>query len=593
MAVSLSPIFNEQQSDANGDPLVGGKIYTYTAGSSTPQASYTSVTGLTAQANPIILNARGEVDNPIWLTDGLSYKFALYDVNDVLIRTVDNVDGVNDSGSNSSQWVISGVAPTFVSATQFTLVGDQTTEFHVGRRVKLTVTAGTAYGYISVSAYTSLTTVTVVLDSGVLDSGLSAVQLGLLTTDNPSSPILKDSNFRVSGSADKTKRVALEVDGLTTATTRTMTVPDRDFTIAGADELVKAQDFRLTLTTAVPVTTSDVTGATTVYATPYLGNRIALYDGAKWNVRTTAELSLPLGTLTNGQAYDVFCYDNAGVPTLEAAEWANETVTITIASPGVVTWTGHTLVNGNQITLTTTGALPTGLTANTVYFVVNAAANTFQLSLTNGGAAINTSGTQSGVHTAHNPQNRETALVLQDGILSKTGALTRRYLGTFYTTATTTTEDSLSKRFLWNYYNRVNRPLLRRESTASWNYTTATVRQANASTANQLDMVIGVNEDAVSAQLGISFIQTNNTTVAGGMGLDSTSSINIGEGGIIATTAATNCSSSFKYNGLVGVGRHYIAWLETSAALGTTTWYGNLTAIGTTIFSGLSGIVKG
>lgn len=77
------------------------------------------------------------------------------------------------------------------------------------------------------------------------------------------------------------------------------------------------------------------------------------------------------------------------------------TVTITIASPGVVTWTGHGLVNGCQVVLTTTGALPTGLTAGTTYYVVNKTANTFELAATPGGTSIVTSGSQSGVHTGN------------------------------------------------------------------------------------------------------------------------------------------------------------------------------------------------
>jgi hypothetical protein len=75
------------------------------------------------------------------------------------------------------------------------------------------------------------------------------------------------------------------------------------------------------------------------------------------------------------------------------------TATMTIAAPAVVTLTGHTYANGDQITFTTTGALPTGLTVGTVYFVVNAATNTFQVSATSGGTAITTTGTQSGTHT--------------------------------------------------------------------------------------------------------------------------------------------------------------------------------------------------
>lgn len=75
-------------------------------------------------------------------------------------------------------------------------------------------------------------------------------------------------------------------------------------------------------------------------------------------------------------------------------------VTVTIASPGVFTWTSHGFQNGTQIRLTTTGALPTGLAPATTYFAVGVTANTFSLALTKGGAAIVTSGTQSGIHTA-------------------------------------------------------------------------------------------------------------------------------------------------------------------------------------------------
>lgn len=83
--------------------------------------------------------------------------------------------------------------------------------------------------------------------------------------------------------------------------------------------------------------------------------------------------------------------------------WKSSTVTITIAAPGVVTWTAHGLVTGQRITLSTTGALPTGLTAGTVYYVAKIDANSFWLSTTLANSAvptkIATSGSQSGVHT--------------------------------------------------------------------------------------------------------------------------------------------------------------------------------------------------
>ena len=76
------------------------------------------------------------------------------------------------------------------------------------------------------------------------------------------------------------------------------------------------------------------------------------------------------------------------------------TVTMTIASPGVMTFNAHGAANGTPVSFGTTGALPTGITAGTTYYVVATAANTFEVAATVGGAAINTSGSQSGAHTA-------------------------------------------------------------------------------------------------------------------------------------------------------------------------------------------------
>lgn len=75
------------------------------------------------------------------------------------------------------------------------------------------------------------------------------------------------------------------------------------------------------------------------------------------------------------------------------------TVTITIAAPGVVTWNGHAIAANQAVTFSTTGTLPTGITAGVAYYVLAPAANTFTFAATSGGASITTSGTQTGVHT--------------------------------------------------------------------------------------------------------------------------------------------------------------------------------------------------
>lgn len=187
MAVKLSPIFNDAQLDSSGNPLSGGKLYTYEAGSTTALTTYQDSTGSTAHANPIVLDSRGEPSAPIWLTSGSTYKFILKTSADVTIRTVDNVAGVNDTAVSADEWV-SGATPTYISANSFSLAGDQTSTYTVGRRLKSTNTAGTIYSTILSSAFSSVTTITVENDSGSLDSGLSAVSYGLINPTNSSIP---------------------------------------------------------------------------------------------------------------------------------------------------------------------------------------------------------------------------------------------------------------------------------------------------------------------------------------------------------------------------------------------------------------------
>lgn len=85
----LSPAPKAQFFDANGDPLVGGKVYTYAAGTTTPLATYTDASGVFANGNPIILDARGEAN--IWYSSGSAYKVVLADASDAVIWTVDNI----------------------------------------------------------------------------------------------------------------------------------------------------------------------------------------------------------------------------------------------------------------------------------------------------------------------------------------------------------------------------------------------------------------------------------------------------------------------------------------------------------------------
>jgi hypothetical protein len=86
---------------------------------------------------------------------------------------------------------------------------------------------------------------------------------------------------------------------------------------------------RLTLSSGNPLTTIDVTAATTVYFAPFYGNRIALYSGTAWSLYTFTERSLSLSGLSANTNFDIFIYDNSGTLTLESVAWTNNTTRAT------------------------------------------------------------------------------------------------------------------------------------------------------------------------------------------------------------------------------------------------------------------------
>lgn len=275
-------------------------------------------------------------------------------------------------------------------------------------------------------------------------------------------------------------------------------------------------DGRLTLTSATPVTTSDVTAATTVYWTPFRGSRCALYDGTTWTITNYTELSIALGSDAADTNYDVFFYSNSGTPAVERVAWTNATT-------------------------------------------------------------------------------RATALTTVNGVLVKSSDTTKRYVGTYRTTGSVgQTEDSFAKRFVWNYYNRVRRGLRVTDSTDSWTYTTAAFRQANNAATNQVAVVVGVAEALVSLHANHSAQNSAGITlISTGIGEDSATVA--ATGSLMEFTGApatTNVNMSATVHRYPAVGYHYYAWLEYSAASGTTTWYGDA-GTATVVQNGLSGFIEG
>jgi hypothetical protein len=145
MTVNLSALAGAGQQffDNNGDPLSGGKLYSYEAGTTTPQITYTTAAGNVAHSNPIILDSAGRVPSgQIWLTAGLNYKFVLKTSTEVQIATWDNITGINGTGIASNAINVEydpaglGAVPTTVQAKlretvsvkDFGAVGDGVTD---------------------------------------------------------------------------------------------------------------------------------------------------------------------------------------------------------------------------------------------------------------------------------------------------------------------------------------------------------------------------------------------------------------------------------------------------------------------------------
>lgn len=117
MAVTLS-IFagvGAQLFDNNGLPLNGGKIYSYQAGTSTPLATYTSISGAVAHTNPIVLDSAGRVPGgEIWLDYTKKYKFIVKTSAEVLLATYDNVGGSFNASPIVANFTGNGSQTAFV-----------------------------------------------------------------------------------------------------------------------------------------------------------------------------------------------------------------------------------------------------------------------------------------------------------------------------------------------------------------------------------------------------------------------------------------------------------------------------------------------
>lgn len=272
---------------------------------------------------------------------------------------------------------------------------------------------------------------------------------------------------------------------------------------------------------AIPAT--DITAATALRWTPWRHKQTPIFNGTLWLNQAIAELTYTLHSSAEAADtnYNIWLDYNAGTPRL-------------VRGPA---WSSATAPTANDE--------PIG--DATYGYLVNTGTITVQLS-NNGGTASKAAG-----------------LLL--------------YLGTIRTTGVAgQTEDSKAKRFVWNAWNRVRRPMLIVETTDNWPYSTATIRQARASTANQIAFVRGFDQDAVDAHL---LAEATNDTAGAAffatIGLDSTTARAADALNTLTQQAIANGTEQLQatYRGLPGRGYHFLAWLEWSDGTGVTTWRGD------------------
>lgn len=218
-------------------PGNGVKVFTYATGTTTKVSVAKDAAGAALHTNPIILDSGGNLPtaSSMYIEAGVTIDVVYAPSGDSdpptsAYKTVSTVRGVPPQNTSTSQWV-SVASPVFVNTNAFRVEGDQTTELHVGRRIRTTNTGGTVYSRVTSTAFGTSTTVGVVNDSGAIDSGISTAAYGLLSSDNNSVPLLTDF-YPTLRSSTAIHTQSQNIQAYTSS--HTVTWPDQDVSISTA-----------------------------------------------------------------------------------------------------------------------------------------------------------------------------------------------------------------------------------------------------------------------------------------------------------------------------------------------------------------------
>jgi hypothetical protein len=607
MAGTLTPTPYQTVLDGDGVAVSGAKIYTYEAGTTTNATTYTTSALSEANANPIVADSAGRY--VAYLSAGANLRFIIKTSADVTIDDQDNVQAVPGTSVNLD---IEGTVGEAVTAGQVLYLSSaaESSPLTAGKwyltdsDAAATSTTPQSIG-VAVSAIAINTAGTIRL-AGEVDSASSVVvgttyyvgaTPGAIVSSAPS--LSRQVGVAITTSSLLLAATTAVVTALPNPITQDLLFTDNTYDI-GKSGASRPRDL-FASRNAVVGGTLGVTGAVTLSGG--LNTPLVVAQGGTGVAALTAN-SLLLGAGTGNVTFAA-PGTSGNVLTSNGTVWASATPT-TAKTPHV---------NEGRLTLTSGTAVTTAdvTGAGTVYFALDKGD---QIALYDGSSAWETvvfaemsialsGGTASkpndifldynggspalAILAWTNDTTRATALVKQNGVWVKTGDTQQRYLGTLWLDGSKQCADSNAKRHCWNLENQRIRPLKRIDYTDSWTYTSASYQQANGSSANQVEVVLGVAQSVLVILGAISGNSGNGRWRSNAIGKDGTSANGItgrctGTGGEVEMTTSV-------YDEITAVGRHYFVWLEMSSAGDTTTWYGDNG--GTTQFSGLAGSVMG
>ena len=310
---TVMPVPQIQFLDNNGDPLSGGKLYTYAAGTTTNLATYSDSALSSANANPVVLDAGGRAT--VYLQPK-SYKFRVDNSSDVTVYTQDNILALQ--GEEGASLEITGRAGEALSANNFVYLSDSSGSLTAGRWYK----TDADLDYANIDAVLGVVAEAISIgEEGPIRIGGKLAGFSGLTTGKPQ--YLSATAGGRTETAPKQERVV----GRATSSAEILL----DFSPSRVG-LVQPQvcGGRLTIESATaPVATSDQTAKTTIYLAPYMGNKISIYNTstAHWTIHQfdAGDLSHSLSGETADKNYDVFVKSTNGILSLTSVVWTDDT----------------------------------------------------------------------------------------------------------------------------------------------------------------------------------------------------------------------------------------------------------------------------